>query len=249
MSSSERPAAAVRMITPPMKPCCSRKDLTMPRRRARSSRDSILRDTPTWSTVGMKTRKRPGMVTCEVSRAPLVPSGSLTTWTRISWPSLSRSSIFGSGLSRSRSSRAGPRPRRSARTPPFCTAGADESAAGKASGSTTVDVAGDRERRRRVGAALVVFVVLVLSGFEAVEFLDRVDDLRDVEEGVPFESDVNERGLHAGEDLRDPPLVDVADHAARALALDEDLDDLIVLEDGDPRVVVAGGDDHLLVHG
>ena len=33
------------------------------------------------------------------------------------------------------------------------------------------------------------------------------------------------------------------------LALDEDLDDLIVLEDGDPGVVVARGDDHLLVHG
>ena len=32
----------------------------------------------------MNTRKRPGIVTWEVRRAPLVPSGSLTTWTRIS---------------------------------------------------------------------------------------------------------------------------------------------------------------------
>jgi hypothetical protein len=31
--------------------------------RPRSSRESILRETPTWSTVGMKTRNRPGMVT------------------------------------------------------------------------------------------------------------------------------------------------------------------------------------------
>ena len=108
---------------------------------------------------------------------------------------------------------------------------------------------GDRERRRRFSDPLVVFLVLVLSRFEAVELLDGVDDLRDVEKGVPFEADVNKRGLHAGEDLRDPPLVDVADNAARTLALDEDLDDLIVLEDGDPCVVVAGGDDHLLVHG
>ena len=79
MSSFDRPPAAVLMITPPVKPCSSRNSRTMPRSRARSSRDSILRDTPTWSTVGMNTRKRPGIVTCDVSRAPLVPSGSLTT--------------------------------------------------------------------------------------------------------------------------------------------------------------------------
>ena len=34
MSSLERPAAAVRMITPPVKPCCSRNSRTMPRSRA-----------------------------------------------------------------------------------------------------------------------------------------------------------------------------------------------------------------------
>jgi hypothetical protein len=31
----------------------------------------------------MNTRKRPGIVTCEVRRAPFVPSGSFTTCTRI----------------------------------------------------------------------------------------------------------------------------------------------------------------------
>ena len=69
----------------------------MPRRRLRSSRESILRETPTWSTVGMNTRNRPGIVACEVRRAPFVPSGSLATWTMISWPSFRSSSIFGSG--------------------------------------------------------------------------------------------------------------------------------------------------------
>ena len=34
----------------------------------------------------------------------------------------------------------------------------------------------------------------------------------------------------------------------RRMQLDEDLDDLIVLEDRDPRLVIARGDDHLLVH-
>ena len=103
MSSLGRPPAAVRMMTPPVKPCCSRNSRTMPRRRLRSSRESIFRDTPTWSTVGMKTRNRPGIVACDVSRAPFVPSGSLATWTMTSWPSFSSSSILGSGpFSRSR---------------------------------------------------------------------------------------------------------------------------------------------------
>ena len=97
MSSLGRPDAAVRMITPPVNPCASRNSRTMPRSRLRSSRESILRDTPTWSTVGMNTRNRPGMVTWDVRRAPLVPSGSLTTWTMISCPSRSRSSIFAWG--------------------------------------------------------------------------------------------------------------------------------------------------------
>ena len=100
-----------------------------------------------------------------------------------------------------------------------------------------------RERRR------LWRLVLVVAGLEPVELLDGIDDFGDVEKRVPFETDVNEGGLHAREDLGDPPLVDVADDSARPLALDEDLDDLIVLEDGDPRIVVARGDDHLLVHG
>ena len=79
MSSSGRPAAAVRRMTPPVNPCSSRNRRTMPRSRPRSLRASILRDTPIWSTVGMKTRNRPGSATCEVILAPFVPSGSLAT--------------------------------------------------------------------------------------------------------------------------------------------------------------------------
>ena len=43
----------------------------------------------------MNTRKRPAIVTCEVSRAPFVPSGSFTTWTRTSWPAFNSVSIVG----------------------------------------------------------------------------------------------------------------------------------------------------------
>ena len=76
----------------------------------------------------------------------------------------------------------------------------------------------------------------------------RGDDVGDVEEAVAFETEVNEGRLHAGQHFRYPALVDVANHAARALALDEDLGNLIVLEDRDPCFVGARGDDHLLAH-
>ena len=91
------------------------------------------------------------------------------------------------------------------------------------------------------------FVFIVAR--EPLEFRDGVDDFRDVEERVAFEADVNEGGLHAGENLVHPAFVDVANDPALILALDEYFDDLVVLEDGDPRLVDARGDDHLLVHG
>ena len=46
MSDSGRVAAAVRMITPPVKPSASRNCRTIARSRLRSSRASIFRDTP-----------------------------------------------------------------------------------------------------------------------------------------------------------------------------------------------------------
>ena len=226
MSSLGRPAAAVRMMTPPVKPCCSRNSRTMPRRRPRSSRESILRETPTWSTVGMNTRKRPGMVACEVRRAPFVPSGSLATWTMISCPSFRSSSIFGSGpFSRSRS--RSPRHRHSPASRPA---------------RPTRGVPPPMRRWRWPAATIVVIRV------EAVELLERRDDVRDVEEAVAFETEVNERRLHAGQHFRYPALVQIANDTARALALDEDFGDLIFLENRDPCFVGARGDDHLLGH-
>src|SRR6185436_3264848 len=90
--------------------------------------------------------------------------------------------------------------------------------------------------------------LVLVAGLEPVELLDRVDDLGDVQERVALETDINEGGLHAGQHLRDPALVDIADNAPLTLAFDEDLDDLILFEDRDTRVVIARGDDHLLVH-
>src|SRR5262249_59376477 len=84
--------------------------------------------------------------------------------------------------------------------------------------------------------------------WERVELVDRVDDLRDVQEAVSLEAEVDERRLHAGKNLRHPALVDVADDAALAFTLDEDFSDEIVFEDGHHRFVAIGGDDHLLGH-
>ena len=125
-----------------------------------------------------------------------------------------------------------------ARVPDARPAGASAAAAGFDE-HRIGDLGRDRDRSRRL---------VIVGPFEPLE-LGRGDDLRDVEERVAFEAYVNKGGLHAGQHLRDPALVDVADDAALILALDEDLDDLVVLEDGDTRVVPARGDDHLLVHG
>ena len=163
----------------------------------------------------MKTRKRPGIVTCEVRRAPFVPSGSFTTWTMISWPSLSSSSIFAFG--RSRSPRESVRPG-AAPAPPSARGRPPPSPLASSSSSS-------------------------LSNSS-----ERVDDVGDVEESVALEADVDEGGLHAGQDLRHAALVDVADDAALPLALDEDFGDEVVLEDGHHGFVAVGGDDHLLVH-
>ena len=52
------------------------------------------------------------------------------------------------------------------------------------------------------------------------------DDLIDMQEAVALEADVDEGGLHAGQDVVDLPLVDVADDRAAAAALDVELGDV-----------------------
>jgi hypothetical protein len=61
--------------------------------------------------------------------------------------------------------------------------------------------------------------------------LGGADDVGYVEERVAFETEVNERRLHARKHLRDAALVDVADHASRVFPFDKDFDCLIVLEE------------------
>ena len=82
----------------------------------------------------------------------------------------------------------------------------------------------------------------------------REDDLVDVEEAVALEADVDEGGLHAGQDVVDLALVDVADDRAPAAALDVELGDVglaafrLRLEDGDAGLSALGGDQNRFFH-
>ena len=76
-----------------------------------------------------------------------------------------------------------------------------------------------------------------------------LEDVGDVEEGVALEAEVDEGRLHAGQDPGDPALVDAPRDAAVGLALDEELGDDPVLEEGHLRLVGGGVDDEIPGHG
>ena len=80
------------------------------------------------------------------------------------------------------------------------------------------------------------------------------DDLVDVQEAVALEADVDEGGLHAGQDVVDLALVDVADDRAPAAALDVELRYVALaafrlrLEDGYAGLAAIGGHQNCLFH-
>ena len=71
------------------------------------------------------------------------------------------------------------------------------------------------------------------------------DDLVDVEEAVLLEADLDERGLHAGQDVVDDAEVDVAGDRAALGPLEVDLGDLVVLEHGDALLAGVDRDEQL----
>src|SRR5215216_1653862 len=78
----------------------------------------------------------------------------------------------------------------------------------------------------------------------AVQVLLVVVDLAGVQDGVAAAADVDEGGLHAGQDVLDPAQVDVADHGAAGLAGHVVLDQSRALEHADLGALGALGDDH-----
>ena len=208
MSSLGRPAAAVRMMTPPVKPCASRNSRTMPRsRRALVARLDLARDADVID--GRHEHQEP-----PGHRHVRGEPGALGAERLLDDLDEDLLAFLAAGL---RSSAAAARDRR-------------------------------RDPCGRAAALRAAFVVFSSSSpAELLELLERVDDFGDVEKAVALEADIDEGGLHAGQDLRDPALVDVADDAALPLAFDEDFRDEVVFEDGHHRFVAIGGDDHLLV--
>ena len=80
---------------------------------------------------------------------------------------------------------------------------------------------------------VVVLVVRLVIGV-AVLILGK-HEVGGMEERTFFGADVDERGLDAGEHCFDASEVDVADHAAGLGAVDQKFNELVVLDDGDPR--------------
>ena len=104
----------------------------------------------------------------------------------------------------------------------------------------------DRRRISLVALELAkgLFAVVVVVVTTAI----RVDEVGRVKERALLGADVDERGLKAGKDCVYLAEVDVAHHAAGIRAIDEELDELVVLEDGDPRLARGRVDQDLSFH-
>ena len=83
----------------------------------------------------------------------------------------------------------------------------------------------------------------------AVALERRADDLVDVEEAVPLEADLDERGLHSRQDVVDDAEVDVARDRAALGTLEVDLGDAVVLEDGDALLADVDGHEQVALRG
>src|SRR5205085_3291315 len=75
------------------------------------------------------------------------------------------------------------------------------------------------------------------------------DDLVDVEKAVLLEPDLDERRLHARQDIVDNAFVDVAGNRAALGPLEVDLGDLVVLEHRDALLPDVDGDEELALRG
>src|SRR3989475_1321578 len=88
----------------------------------------------------------------------------------------------------------------------------------------------------RAAAATVAVVVVVIG---RLVFVFRLDQVRGVEKGALFRSDVDERGLYPRKHGLDRPEVDIAHHAAGIRTIHQELNKAVGLQDRDARL--AGG--------
>jgi hypothetical protein len=92
---------------------------------------------------------------------------------------------------------------------------------------------------------VVVIGVFVLVGF-SVAFV--IHDIRRVEERALLGADVDERRLNAWKDCFYFAQINVADHTASIGAVDQKFNELVVLDNGDPRLARVRVDQNLSFH-
>jgi hypothetical protein len=85
---------------------------------------------------------------------------------------------------------------------------------------------------------LLVRVVLIVG----------LEEIRGVEERALLESDIDERGLDAGKDRFYASKIDVPDHATMVRAIDQQLNEPVVLQNGHPRLARGAVDQDLALH-
>src|SRR5207247_2112137 len=120
------------------------------------------------------------------------------------------------------------------------------------------EAAGERDLRRQPGALRLHRVLHGLDE-DRLAATDQVldllavplalelghDDLVHVEEAVLLQADLDERGLHSGQDVVDGAEVDVPGDRPSIRPLEVDLGDAVVLEDGDALLADVDRDEEL----
>ena len=105
--------------------------------------------------------------------------------------------------------------------------------AAPASAATTASATGARRTAVAVGVFVVVLIIVVVVIIVRLIFWK--DEIGRVQERAFFRAYVDERCLNSRKDRLYSSEVDVADHAARLGTIDQKLNELVVLDDRDPR--------------
>ena len=93
----------------------------------------------------------------------------------------------------------------------------------------------------------LVRLVVAVIGIRLLVFVG-LEEVGGVQEGALFLADIDKGGLDAGQDRLHAAQIDVADHAPLVGAINQQLYEPIVLEDGHPRLALASVDQDLALH-
>jgi hypothetical protein len=91
--------------------------------------------------------------------------------------------------------------------------------------------------------------VIVIVVEKILEFVERVADIGEVEEGILVLADIDERGVHPLDDTLHASQVDRPDMALLVGYFEEDLGETLILVDGNAKLVRGCIDDYFFLHG